>query len=174
MTKRLWNGLVVLVALAGVAWIQYSRVPDENEIVARVAAHVNFQAPDFTLTSLDGKRVTLSDYRGKIVLLNFWATWCPPCRSEMPDIQAVADEYSSDLVVLAIDNAESKDIVEPFVRELELKFVVLLDSTGALSQIYNVQGLPTTYLIDRAGIVRSSNVGSLTRAYIEAQIEALK
>lgn len=173
VTKRYWNLLLLFVALLGGAWIQLTRVPAETEVVARVAAHVNFKAPDFQLTTLDGKTVALSDYCGKVVLINFWATWCPPCRTEMPDIQAAAQAHPDGLVVLAINNAEDAETVKRFAQQFNLTFPILLDSDGSVARKYGVQGLPTSFFIDRAGIVRAANMGAMSRAYIEAQIAAL-
>lgn len=173
MTKRVWNLFLVVVALLGGAWIQFARVPTETDLATVTAAHVNFRAPDFALKTWDGKSVALSNYRGKVVLINFWATWCPPCRSEMPEIQSAAQANPDKLVVLAIDYMETPDLVKPFVEELGLQFPILLDSDGAVARQYNVQGLPTSFFIDPTGIVRVTNVGGVNRAYIEAQIEVL-
>jgi peroxiredoxin len=173
VNKRRWNFLLVIVAILGSAWIHVTRVPTEAEVVARIAARVNFQAPDFGLTTIDGKEIALSDYRGKVVLINFWATWCPPCRTEMPDIRDAAVAHPDNFVVLAINNGESDEAAENFARLFNLQFPVLLDSDGAVARKYNVQGMPTSFFVDRAGIVRAANMGAMSRAYIEAQIEAL-
>ncbi len=173
MSKRRWNIFLLVVALIGGAWIQASRVPSEDEIVARVAARVNFQAPDFALTPLDGASISLSQQRGKIVLINFWATWCPPCRAEMPEINAVAQAHPDQLIVLAINNAEEEARVRQFVSEFQLTFPILLDPDGSVANKYAVLGLPTSFFVDREGIVRAANIGAMSRAYIEAQIAAL-
>lgn len=159
--------------MLGGAWIHITRVPTETEVVARIAARVNFQAPDFVLTTTDAKSVALSDYRGKVVLINFWAAWCPPCRTEMPDLRDAAVAHSDNFVVLAINNGESAETAENFARLFNLQFPILLDSDGAVARKYNVQGLPTSFFVDRAGIVRAATMGAMSRAYIEAQIEAL-
>ncbi len=173
MSKRRWNIFLLVVALIGGAWIQASRVPSEDESVAQVAARVNFQAPDFALTTLEGKSITLGEYRGKIVLINFWATWCPPCRAEMPELNAVAQAHRDQLIVLAINNGETIERVQSFVAEFQLTFPVLLDPDGAVASKYAVLGLPTSFFVDRNGLVRAANIGAMSRAYIEAQITAL-
>ncbi len=174
VTKRQGYLLIFLVAIAGGAWIHWTRVPSDDEVAARIAAHVNFQAPDFSLTTLDGKPVSLSDLRGKVVLINFWATWCPPCRAEMQDLQVAYQEHSDGFVVLGINNAEGDESVRRFVDEFHLTFPILLDRDGAVARKYQMQALPTSFFIDRAGIVHAANVGAMNRAYIEAQITLLE
>jgi len=173
MKQRYWNLLIISVAVLGGAWIHATRVPTEAEVVARVAARVNFQAPDFLLMTTDDKSISLSDYRGKVVLINFWASWCPPCRTEMPDIRAAAVAHPDNFIVLAINNGESDETAENFARLFNLQFPILLDTDGAVARKYNAQGLPTSFFIDQAGIVRAANMGAMSRVYIEAQIEAL-
>jgi cytochrome c biogenesis protein CcmG, thiol:disulfide interchange protein DsbE len=173
MNKGWQSVLILMVALAGGAWIHWKRVPTDEEIVASVAARVNFLAPDFELTTLDGKSARLSEQRSQVVLVNFWATWCPPCRAEMQDIQIAAQAHPENFVVLAVNDGEDAETIRPFVTESRLTFPVLLDADGAVAQKYRVQGLPTSFFIDRAGIVRAANMGAMSRAYIDAQIETL-
>ncbi len=168
-----WYILMILVAVFGAIWIYATHVQTDDEMVANAAAHVNFQAPDFTLTTLDGSSMSLSSLRGKVVLVNFWATWCPPCRDEMPEIQAVAREHPNDFVVLGIDNGETVDVVKPFVKEFNLTFPILLDPDFTVANDYQVKALPTSFFIDRAGIVRATNIGAMGRSYIESQLNAL-
>ena len=122
-------------------------------------------APDFTLKTLDGGQVSLSDLHGRPVFINFWASWCAPCREEMPDIvEAYNRHRDAGLVVLAIDNTQL-DVVEDvraFVREFQMPFPVLLDEEGAATKAFGVLGLPTSVFVDRDGIVRGVNVGPLT------------
>jgi cytochrome c biogenesis protein CcmG/thiol:disulfide interchange protein DsbE len=173
VTRLKWYLLIAIVAIAGSSWIYFTRVPDDAETIARVAAHVNFRAHAFTLTTLDGKSVSLNDWRGKIVLVNFWATWCPPCRSEMPDIEAAYQTHRDNFVVLAINQSESVDAAKRFADEFHLTFPILLDTTGSVGQQFQVQALPTSFFIDPNGIIRAANLGQMNRAYIEAQIAAL-
>jgi len=118
-------------------------------------------APDFQLNNLDGESVSLSDLRGKPVLINFWATWCPYCVDEMPYIQEVYDEWlSKGLVVLAINKGESPSKVEEFVKDYDLSFPVLLDVKGDVANKYNIRPLPTTFFIDKDGIIRDIRIGA--------------
>ena len=119
-------------------------------------------APDFQLNNLDGQLVSLSDFRGKPVLVNFWATWCPPCRAEMPLIQNTFTDKKwagEGLVVLAIDIGESPPTVREFVKNYGLTFPVLLDIARDVSLEYYVRGIPTTFFIDREGIIQDMRIG---------------
>ena len=119
-------------------------------------------APDFTLRTLDGKTVRLSEFRGKkVVLINFWATWCPPCRLEMPTMQQIYSEYKrKGLEVLAINiEPDAKEEIRDFMKELRLTFPALLDSEMKVTRKYRLIGLPVSMLIDRQGIIRSKDIG---------------
>ncbi|AEJ61576.1 alkyl hydroperoxide reductase/ Thiol specific antioxidant/ Mal allergen [Spirochaeta thermophila DSM 6578] len=118
-------------------------------------------APEFMLPLLEGGQVSLSDYRGKVVLLNFWATWCPPCRMEMPSIETMVRALKGeDVVFLAVDVQEQRSQVSSFIKENGYTFPVLLDATGQVARMYAVSGIPTTYFIDKEGNVRGKLVGA--------------
>lgn len=118
-------------------------------------------ADDFTLDLLDGKAVKLSDYRGKVVFLNFWATWCPPCRSEMPAMQALYEKLKDrGFVILAVDLAEKPDVVRAYVRDTKLTFPILMDATGEVGGAWGAQSIPTTYIIDKGGRVIARGIGA--------------
>jgi thiol-disulfide isomerase/thioredoxin len=119
-------------------------------------------ASDFVLLDMDDEKVKLSDYRGKVVLLNFWATWCPPCIREMPSMERLHQQVNADdFKVLAVNQMEDVDQVFAFTGQLEIDptFEILFDSTSKVSQDYAVHGLPTTYLIDKKGNIRYRAVG---------------
>jgi peroxiredoxin len=117
-------------------------------------------APDFTLPDLDGQRVSLQQYRGKVVFLNFWATWCIPCREEMPAMEQLFQTFQPQgLVILAVDLKESPDRVKAFFHQYRLSYTALLDESGSVSRDYQVMGLPTTYLIGRKGTLLARGVG---------------
>ena len=119
-------------------------------------------APDFTLVDKNGKNVTLSSLRGKVVLLNFWATWCPPCRAEMPSMEKLYQSLRSrtDFVMLAVDSQEPLSTVTPFLEKYGYSFPILLDTTGEVGSMYSVTGIPTSYLIDAQGRVLAGKVGA--------------
>jgi peroxiredoxin len=116
---------------------------------------------DFELEDLEGAKRKLSDYKGKVVFLNFWATWCPPCRAEMPSMQALYDRFKDQgLEILAVDLREGPDLVRTFMKEHELDFPVLLDRSGQVGGTYGVRSIPTTYLIDRDGTILAGRIGA--------------
>ena len=120
------------------------------------------EARDFELMNMDEEKVKLADYRGKVVLINFWATWCPPCVREMPSMERLNKKIANEnFKVLAINQMEDSDQVFAFTGQFEDEpsFEILFDTTSRVSQSYIVRGLPTTYLIDKKGHVRYSAVG---------------
>lgn len=122
-------------------------------------------APDFQLKTLDGQVVTLSQFRGKPVLLNFWASWCQPCREEMPYLQQIYNNNKDKgLVFYAIDIGESPDTINKFFQDNSLFMPVLLDSDKSVSQSYQITGIPETFLIDKNGIIRKWQIGAYPNA----------
>jgi len=126
------------------------------------AASEGIDPTDFTLPLLDGKRITLSRYKGKVVFLNFWATWCGPCRSEMSSMEAVYQKLKSrGFEIIAVNLGESKDKVSAFMNEYKLNFPAALDERQTTGSQYNVRAIPTTYIIDRRGLIVARMVGSI-------------
>jgi len=118
------------------------------------------QAPDFTLPSLAGGEITLSDYRGKLVFLNIWATWCAPCREEMPSMQKLYKKFADrKFVMLTVSIDENRADIPPFVEELGLTFPIALDTQSRVAQLYGLTGVPETFLISPAGKVLHHIVG---------------
>lgn len=116
---------------------------------------------DFELPNLQGVSEKLSDYKGQVVFLNFWATWCGPCRSEMPAMEAVYNELKDDgFVILAVDLGEDRETVQKFVDEFGLTFPVLLDETGSTGGQYDARSIPTTYMVDREGNILGRAIGA--------------
>jgi thiol-disulfide isomerase/thioredoxin len=136
-----------------------------------------FLAPDFTLDTLDGKKVTLSELRGKIVIINLWATWCPPCRAEMPALENAYEQYKdSEVIILGLNvtNQDSEKDIPPFLKEFGLTFPILLDRDGSVSTLYQLKALPTTYFVNREGIIRTVVIGGpMNETFIRSKIEAL-
>ena len=124
-------------------------------------ATVGKAAPDFQLQNLDGQSISLSDLKGKPVLVNFWATWCRPCVFEMPYLQEIYEEWSDKgLVLLAINIGDSSSEVEQFLQNHNLSLPVLLDTNKAVAQRYNIRGIPTTFFIDKDGIIQEKIIGA--------------
>ena len=130
-------------------------------------------APNFELDSLSGETIQLEDYRGKPVLLNFWATWCAPCRLEMPTFQHRYIEHAGDLAVIAVNNAESPADVQSFVAEMGLTFDILLDPDAEIQRLYQVRGYPTSFLIDDAGVIRVQHIGLMTEEQLDGYLQEI-
>jgi thiol-disulfide isomerase/thioredoxin len=118
--------------------------------------------PSLALETLSGELFSEAELEGKKVVINFWATWCGPCRMEMPDMVRVAEEYKEDLVVLAVNVAEDESEVESFVQEFEMDFPVLLDRTGELTSQFQVLAIPTTYFLNSDGTIAVKHTGMLS------------
>ena len=130
---------------------------------------------DFTLEDLQGKKVKLSELKGKKVYLNFWATWCPTCKEEMPHIEKLYQETKdTDLVILTIDVGEDKKTVQDFIAKNNYNFTVLLDVKGEVSQLYQVSGIPTSLFIDTNGFLNDSVTGGLTLESMKEFVNNLK
>lgn len=178
--KRLLS--LLFVALVGSVFIVTTRVrPEASSIAAQTPAPIgearplaNHLAPDFVLSDLAGQQIALSELRGKVVLVNIWATWCPPCRAELPMIEEAQRRYGErGFVVLAVNQAEERALVADFMREYGLSFPVLLDSDGAVSRLYATQALPSSFFIDRQGVIRTLYRGPLTQSVMAGVIEQL-
>jgi peroxiredoxin len=176
--KRFWVALALSTGLALLAsWLLYggglaliaSRLGSTS-----LPTDVGQRAPDLSLETLDGKMVRLADLRGQVVLLNFWATWCAPCRAEMPEIQSAYDaNRARGFEVLAINLQERPEEIRPFLAELGLSFPVLLDRDGVVSRQYLARALPASYLIDREGIIRYGRIGTLSHDALAEQLRKL-
>ena len=128
-------------------------------------------APEFTLQSLDGEMVRLSQFNGQPVLINFWATWCPPCRLEMPDLVRAYEAHRAEgFVILGVNLTfqDSVDDVHAFVEEFKMTFPVLLDESGDVTnEVYRLRGLPLTVFVDRDGVIVRVHVGAMTGQQID-------
>jgi peroxiredoxin len=128
-------------------------------------------APDFVLRSADGKLVKLSDLRGKVVWVNFWASWCVPCKKELPDIQKLYDEKRADgLEVLAVNWQDDPETAKAFFSSRDLHLPLLLDPTGGVYEQYRLQGLPDSFFIDRDGNIAALQFGFLTEAKMRERL----
>jgi peroxiredoxin len=122
---------------------------------------------DFELTALTGETVKLSQFRGQPVMINFWGTWCPPCRSEMPLLQSTYELHGSKLVILAVNVNDTQQAAEQFVEEMGLTFPILMDEDGSVRNQFQVRGYPTTYFVDDEGVLREQFIGELKQNLID-------
>lgn len=167
----------VIVLLLGLVWIGLNADPGgaSNEKIS--SPRPGFLAPDFTLQTIDGETVTLSDLRGQAVLVNIWASWCSPCRAEMPAMQRVYEDYKSKgLVILAVNSTvqDSAESARSFAAELGLTFPIQLDIEGIATRLYEAQGLPASFFIGRDGIIREVvSGGPMSEVLLRTRIESI-
>jgi peroxiredoxin len=124
-------------------------------------------APDFSLQSSSDTTIKLSSLRGKVVMVNFWASWCGPCKDEMPAIQNVFSKYSENLIILGVNDEDTVSTIRDFAKQFELTFPLLIDSTGSVSAQYGIRAYPSTFFVDRDGFIFHVVVGSMTQSVIE-------
>ncbi len=167
--NRARSGRVVLillaVALLGLLAVQ-ACTPSSASAVS-----VGEPAPDFTLVDLDGNQVSLSDFRGKTVFVNFWTQWCPPCRAEMPEMEAFYQEYKDKgVVVIGVDIKETREEVLQYVQEGGYSWTFVLDTIGDVTANYEVTAIPTSFFIDREGIIQAVHIGAMTKRVMENEM----
>jgi thiol-disulfide isomerase/thioredoxin len=138
----------------------------KNEFSVLLAPEKNQPVSEFSLKDLSGTEIRLGDLKGKPILINFWASWCIPCREEMPLIEKYFQKYPQELQVVAVNDGESEEVVRTFAEGLDLSFPILLDPQSDTSRRYNVLGLPTTFFIDKNGILKYQHTGILTEAQL--------
>jgi peroxiredoxin len=136
------------------------------------AAEIGRAAPDFRLSQLGGGESQLSDLRGRVVILNFWATWCAPCRQEMPEfVRIYSAKQGQGLEIVAVDLQEAESQVQSFVDEFGMRFPILFDRSGEVARTYRVNQLPVTLIIDRDGVVRAAKYGPVTPEFLQTELD---
>jgi peroxiredoxin len=171
-----WGSFLALTLALG--WIWVSRAPQGATTAGKIPApQVGFLAPAFSLEMPDGREIALDELRGKVVLVNVWATWCPPCRAEMPAMQRVYEEYQAQgFEILAVNSTVQDTLsnLEPFVNEYGLTFPILLDRQGEVTRLYRVMSLPTSFFIGKDGVISEVVIGGpMDEALLKARIENL-
>lgn len=164
-------GLMLALAVVG---LLLTRGEATNGLFAKPAQEKKESAPAFTLLLLDGKTFDLGAYKGKPVLINFFASWCLPCREEMPVLEKTVQEYQPKGVVflgIAIDDTEAK--MKDFVERYGVTFPVGLDKTAAIQKSFGLYGIPTTYFIDKQGVISYSHSGSVTEELLQHELDKL-
>lgn len=170
-------GIITILLVSGL-WVVWSRAEPGSTTAGRIPApRQGFLAPDFSLTSFDGHSLRLSDLRGQAVIVNVWASWCPPCQAEMPAMQRVYQAYHAQgLEILGVNAAHSDQETEARAKAESwgLSFPLLFDLDGEVSRQYQVQSLPSTFFIDAQGIIQNVVVGGpMAEALLRIEVEKL-
>lgn len=173
--RRVFSAILLVV---GLAWIFISADRSGTSTAGEIPApREGFLAPDFSLSTPNGETFTLSELRGQAVLVNLWATWCPPCRAEMPDMQKLYDEYKDQgFMVLAVNMTyqDNPAAIVPFVQENGLNFPILIEETGKVAEQYELRSLPSSFFIDRNGIIQEVVIGGpMSEALLRTRIESI-
>lgn len=178
MHKLFRQLLPYTLLIAGAIWIWASRTePGEINSGSPPAPIKGFNAPDFTLRTPAGEDVSLASLQGKPVIINFWASWCPPCRAEMPAMESAYQAYQSQgITILAINaaNQDNRQEALDFITNNHLSFTVLFDLDGSVSSLYGVRSLPSTFFVDARGVIREVVIGGpMSEALLRVRIEQL-
>ena len=186
--KWLWKVIIPLVLVAGGLWVFFNSASLSEQQAATVteavepapatndlepAPAIGHPAPDFTLVNMAGEPVSLSDFRGQPVIVNFWATWCGPCRLEMPHLQeSFAEHEAAGLVVLGVNLTQDDDVaaIPEFIDEFGLTFPIILDEEGQMRKLYELPGQPASVFIDRDGIITEFWRGPINQQFIEERL----
>ncbi|AQS55724.1 TlpA family protein disulfide reductase [Novibacillus thermophilus] len=178
--KNVWVGIVIILLIVGAVFMNQSREGQQQtakvvEPDRDVKPQEGFAAPDFTLQSLSGETVQLYENNGKPSLINFWASWCPPCKVEMPDLQEAYDTYGDQVNFLMVDLTFNDDLDEmtQYIESNSFTFPVLLDETGDTASQYQVVAIPSTYIVDKNGIIVSKVQGAMSREQIQDTMKRL-
>lgn len=185
MTGRTRIGVIVAIVMFGI--LGYGYLSDTNgasltenqskqeKSDSTTEDQEKFEAPDFTLQTITGEEVSLSDYRGKIVFINFWATWCGPCRTEIPAFVELQDEYGTDnLVILGISvDQGDRSVVTKFAKEYNINYEILYANGEVVGKYGGIRSIPTTFIVDRDGFIRDGRVGFPGKDYFVQVINFL-
>jgi peroxiredoxin len=172
-----WIPIVLGMSLIGMAILALASPRSEGNapgLSSVVPVEVDFAAPDFSLQNITGETESLADYRDHVVLVNNWATWCPPCKAEMPTLAAYYNEHRSEgFTIIAVEAGDPIEGVVQFAQSYELKFPVWLDPDGASLRAFGNSTLPNSYVIDRSGTIRYAWTGEINKTMLEKYVTPL-
>jgi peroxiredoxin len=157
---------ILFVFIACVFLIVFLREERDSTLKTTEPIQPGLEMPNFTFPDINGKEVSLSDHRGKVVLVNVWATWCPPCRQEMPSMQSLYEKFKGEnfeILAVSIDS-EGREAVAPFMRKMNLTFPALLDPGETIRSLYGITGVPESFIIDKQGILVEKIIGPINWA----------
>lgn len=175
MTRNRWHLITALILLGGLAALWWGRAPTGSEGSALPPAPlIGHPAPSFRLETPDGTPLALDDLAGRPIVLNFWASWCLPCRAEMPELQRLHERLSATgLVVLGVNQGETLPTITGYRQEVSVDFPTLVDARLSVSRQYGVNSLPTTFFIDRQGVIRDIFIGPMTDAVLADKLRRI-
>ncbi|EJL42666.1 thioredoxin [Brevibacillus agri] len=169
--------LLAVLVIAGAGIAVWEKPESSASVVADVQKpEVGYMAPHFTLTGLDNQTYKVEGKRNKPLLLNFWASWCGPCRMEAPDLQKIYEKYGGqiDMYGVNVTSSDNPEAAQAFVQTYKLTFPIPMDVSGSVSNRYLVQAFPTTYLIDAQGIIRKKIIGMIDASTLELELRQLQ
>lgn len=171
---RLFTLAIVLVAII-ISIVLIEQKKPERVVIkdSDVGLTIGKIAPNFELEDISGNKVQLNDFRGKAILLNFWASWCAPCRIEMSEFQNIYDSNPNEIVVIGVNLQENKDNIEEFVKKLGITFPILLDPDSEVKSLYDIFTQPVTYFIDKDGKIVDKKFGPLTIEEINEKVSKI-
>jgi len=178
MRKVLHNGVIIFVLLT--IWASACEVKTKREETGKLKEDIGAEkewgnAPDFTLPKLDGNSLTLSDFKGKVIILNFWATWCPPCRREIPDFVELYENYKDKgLLIIGVNlDGGDRSSVKQFSEKYKINYPVVLGNVNVTEDYGGIRAIPTTFIIDREGDIREKYIGYQPGTTFEDQAKRL-
>lgn len=178
LSPQQWQKLSILTLIIGLVWLAVgTQLPGGTSSQGIFAPQEGFKAPDFTLSTPDGKIYTVSELKGRPILINFWASWCGPCREEMPAMQKLYEEFKDQgFIVLAVNTThqDNYDAAVNFANLLGLTFPILMDTEGRVSDLYQLRATPTSFFIDKEGIIQEVVLGGpMAEALLRTRVENL-
>jgi cytochrome c biogenesis protein CcmG, thiol:disulfide interchange protein DsbE len=167
------GGLGIGFLLGGlILWFGTPRL--ENPLtVGKSLPKIGAQIPDFKVTDLKGNKVTGNSFQGKPLIINFWATWCAPCKLELPLLQDTAHKYEKNINLIAVDSDETGEVVKKYVAQNNYNLPVMMDESGEMSNAFGVHAFPVTFFIDEKGILQSIHIGQLDEKLIATYLNSI-
>lgn len=174
MANKIKVSIVMLVSVFSFAFMIYEN-PVDREIFSIQDGSVVNKAPEFELKSTTGKAIKLSDFKGKIVIVDFWATWCPPCRKGIPDLIDLQNKYKDKLIIIGISVDQEKTIndVKPFVKKYGINYPVVYSDNKVITDFGGIESIPTSFIIDQKGNVVNKHIGLYPKYVYEEEIKEL-
>jgi peroxiredoxin len=172
MMRQIWKPLVIVLLVGVLAVSLYMQVSSLER--PPIGTGIGELAPDFTGTTLEGETITLSDFRGQVVMVNDFATWCGPCQAETPYLVEVYNAEGGDMVIIGLNLQESKSKVSEFKKQYDVPYPLVMDPDGELTEIYRPIGLPTSWFMDSDGVVRYVHAGPMTTAMLQEALDAVR